>query len=157
MSPQTSPVIDTLEQELAVLVRALEAIGRHRDYPLERAHYLLLIQLADGALSTSELAARLALDHSTVTRQIAAMQKRGLVVKRTNPEDRRSSLIDCTETGIAQAAAMRTVRLERVDALFADWDKADCETLATLLTRFNRTLSHTLASLQHTATVSTET
>jgi len=144
---ETPPVIERLEQEFAFLARALEAINRKRAYPLERAHYMLLLQLRDGARAVGDLAAGLALDDSTVTRQVAAMQRRGLVRKLPNPADRRSALVERTAEGAAQAEAMRAARLERLDALFADWPEGDRAALATLLGRFNGSLSKTLSAL----------
>lgn len=70
-----------LEYELTTLVRALEALNRRRNYPLERSHYLLLLQLSAGPLSIGEIAERLLLDNSTVTRQINAMLKKELLKK----------------------------------------------------------------------------
>ncbi|ALK10739.1 MarR family protein [Blastochloris viridis] len=140
-------VTERLEHAFAFLVRALEAINRKRVYPLERAHYLLLLQLREGPASVSSLAASLALDDSTVTRQIAAMQRLGLVRKLVNPTDGRSALIEPTPRGAAGAEAMQAARLERIEALFAAWPDADRAQLATLLGRLNRQLAATLAAL----------
>jgi DNA-binding MarR family transcriptional regulator len=144
---QAAEVTERLEQAFAFLARALEAIGRKRAYPLERAHYLLLLRLRQGPASVSALAASLALDDSTVTRQVAAMLRLGLVRKLVNPDDGRSALIEPTADGAARAEAMRAVRLERIEALFADWRESDRALLAELLGRVNSQLARTLALL----------
>jgi DNA-binding MarR family transcriptional regulator len=145
MMEQPGEVTEQLEQAFAFLARALEAINRKRAYPLERAHYLLLLRLRQGPASVSALAASLALDDSTVTRQVAAMQRLGLVRKLVNPDDGRSALIEPTQEGAARAEAMRTERLQRIEALFDGWPEADRAQLALLLGRVNRQLARTLA------------
>lgn len=146
MSMTAPSTTERLEHEFAVLARVLEATQRKRRYPLERAHYLLLLQLRDGARTVSDLAAQLALDDSTVTRQVAAMERRGLVRKLANPADRRSALVESTETGARQVATMRAVRLQRIAALFAKWTEADRMVLADMLGRVNADLTASLAT-----------
>jgi len=131
-----------LERELAFLIRLLESAQRRQSYPLERAHYLLLILLeAGGPQPVARLAARLALDDSTVTRQLAAMEQAGLLEKQPNPADRRSVLIRATARGIQAAEAMRAMRRERLALLFRSWDARERRTFGTLLTKFNASLS----------------
>src|SRR5699024_12811306 len=74
--------VQALEHEFAFLVRRLEAVRLKFDFGLERAHYLLLLLLEErNEQSIGCLAERVNLDASTVTRQIAAMQRCGLVEK----------------------------------------------------------------------------
>ncbi|MDJ0931109.1 MarR family transcriptional regulator [Breoghania sp.] len=131
-----SPAILRLEPDLALLVRMLDGIYRRRDYPMERAHYLLMLRLLDGPRTSGELASELVLDHSTVTRQIAAVEKNGYARRRANPADGRSALFEATEHGIAQCAAMRDVRLERLEHLLAKWSEEDRMRFADLTARF---------------------
>lgn len=135
-----SPAVRRLEPDLAFLVRMLEGIYRRRGYPMERAHYLLMLRLLEGPRTSGQLAGELALDHSTVTRQIAAVEKHGYARRRANPDDGRSALFEATEHGIAQCAAMREVRLERLDGLLADWSEAERAGFADLVDRFNAAL-----------------
>ena len=73
--------IDILERELGQLARVLEAMQRKRNYPLDRAQYVLLRVLeTQWPTSTAALAELLLLDDSTVTRQIAAMEAAGIKV-----------------------------------------------------------------------------
>lgn len=128
----------TLEYELTTLVRVLEALNRCRNYPLERAHYLLLLQLRDGPLSVGELATRLLLDNSTVTRQINGMLKSSLIEKIPNPNDGRSALVISTQTGRELAEAMHQLRLNRLQVTLKDWPSEDKQTLASLTYRLTQ-------------------
>ncbi len=139
--------IGRLEQELAFLTRALEAINRRRVYPLDRAHYLLLLRLREGPRSISELAAGLALDDSTVTRQVGAMQRLGLARKVRNPADGRSFLVEPTDEGIRRAEAMQAQRLQRIEALFEGWSGRDRDRLAQMLGKLNGSLAETLKTI----------
>ena len=126
----------TLEYEITSLVRVLEALNQRRNYPLERAHYLLLLQLRDGPLSIGELAATLLLDNSTVTRQVNAMLKRNLIEKLPNPNDGRSALVSVTKKGRDQVETMNDLRLKRLQTTLADWSDGDKQGLADLCNRF---------------------
>jgi DNA-binding MarR family transcriptional regulator len=135
----TDPV-DVLETEMALLQRALERLARrsdiHRD--LDRASYLLARTLeATGPLSVTELAARLGLDATTVTRQVAAMERRALLQRRSDPSDGRVSLIELSSKGRRTMHAVRRTRQTRVRDLFADWPTQDQREFGQLLGRFN--------------------
>jgi DNA-binding MarR family transcriptional regulator len=130
-----------LERELTLLARWLEANSRARPAPLARAHYLLLLRLAEGAAPVGMLAAGLGLDGTTVTRQVAAMESHGLVRKLANPADGRSALVERTAKGAAIADAMQRERRERVAGRFARWSEADRAELAGWLARVNALLA----------------
>jgi len=136
--------IARLEYQLANLVRTLEAINRHRKYPLERAHYLLLLHLREGPLSVGELATRLTLDNSTVTRQLNAMEKKGLITKQANPADGRSALVVTTATGQELAESMHHLRVQRIEVLLSDWDDKDIDSLTRLIDRLTEALGSSL-------------
>src|SRR5215470_10818834 len=101
------PVIQSIETEIALLLRRAEATRRaaagveHR--ALDRAAYVILRQLDEGGdLNVGSIAARLGLDGSTVTRQVAAMERDGLVERRRDPSDGRGTLIVVTTHGRAR-------------------------------------------------------
>lgn len=137
--------VPELEQGLAFLVRWLEAIQRLRSYPLKRAHYLLLLILErDGPQPAGCIAGELGLDASTVARQIAVMADQHLVTKHADPADARISIVQATEHGLGQMAAMRRARRQRVGRLFADWPETDRRRLAALMDRLNGSLAATV-------------
>jgi DNA-binding MarR family transcriptional regulator len=87
-----------VEYELMFLNRALEALQRKRSYPLERAEFLILRTLSEGGAATvGGLAKALLLDDSTMTRQVAALEGKGLVKRTPNPADRRAGMLAATE------------------------------------------------------------
>ncbi len=133
---------EALETEMAFLVRWLEALRRRRDYPLERAPYLVLRLLErDGAQAVGVLADRLGLDGSTVTRQVTTMETAKLVVKRSHPSDARQTLIEITPAGAQLAQEMRALRSRRLGQLFADWSEQDRREFARLVAHLNRSIA----------------
>ncbi|WP_370676922.1 MarR family winged helix-turn-helix transcriptional regulator [Pleomorphomonas sp. PLEO] len=140
MADLPEEAISRLEPELAFLVRRLEMNYRKRGYPMERAHYLLLGRLEEGEKSTGEIAEALGLDHSTVVRQVAAVEELGFADRRPNPRDRRSVLVGLTPSGAASVADMRAARQGRLGRILADWNETEREAFAGLLKRFNAAL-----------------
>lgn len=136
--PGTCPSVESLEYELAFLVRRLEAVRRRFNYGLERAHYLLLILLERrDRQSVGALAEQVNLDASTVTRQVAAMKQAGLVDKLDNPDDRRGGFVAITQAGRDAAARVRARRLERIESGFRDWSEEERAEFARLTARYN--------------------
>lgn len=124
-TPGISPATRLVERDLALLIRALEALYRRRKYPLERSQYLILLMLRDGPRRVGELAELLGLDQSTATRQVASLERAGLAVRTADPADGRSMLIVVTETGRARCTEMQEARLARLNGLLADWPEEE--------------------------------
>lgn len=140
-SDSSAGTVNALEQELAYLVRWLEAVQRRRRYKLERAHYLLLnLLIEDGSQSVGRIAERLRLDASTVTRQVAVMTDLGLVCKQPRPEDRRGGMVCVTDWGRTQAGDVQLERVKRVEQLVQDWPEAKREQLVDSLSGLNESL-----------------
>ncbi|MFF0154323.1 MarR family winged helix-turn-helix transcriptional regulator [Micromonospora sp. NPDC005203] len=134
-----------IETEVALLMRFGEATRRatgtaeHR--VLDRAAYVILRHLADaGPQNVSALAARLNLDGSTVTRQVSALQRDGLITRTPDPSDGRGTVISPTPAGLQRMAAVQAARTRLYGDMLADWSTADRATLASLLSRLNQAL-----------------
>ncbi|MFJ6196197.1 MarR family winged helix-turn-helix transcriptional regulator [Micromonospora sp. NPDC092111] len=134
-----------IETEVALLMRLGEATRRatgsaeHR--VLDRAAYVILRHLdATGPQNVSTLAARLNLDGSTVTRQVSALQRDGLIARAPDPTDGRGTVISPTPTGLHRMAAVQAARTRLYGDILADWTTDDRDALATLLGRLNQAL-----------------
>ncbi len=132
-----------LEREVALLLRRSRAIsGRlggqlHQD--LDGAAYGLLVLLDDaGPLRASDVVARLGLDKSTVSRQVASLVDLGLVDRVADPDDGRAQVLSTSEEGHRRLSRLRDARRARWEADLADWETSDVATLAVLLGRLNR-------------------
>ncbi len=140
--------IPIIELELLTLVRMLETFGRKSSLyvRVDRAGYLALRTLEQlGAAHTNALAEALHLDASTVTRQVTALVGSGLVARRPNPSDGRSSTLSVTSEG---RRIMREVEHERrrvLREMFSDWGEAERADAARVLTKLNGSLGDMFA------------
>jgi DNA-binding MarR family transcriptional regulator len=140
--------ISIIEIELMTLVRQLDTLGRKGSLyvQVDRAGYLALRTLERlGPVRTNALAAALHLDASTVTRQVTALVADGLVDRRPDPDDGRSSTLVLTAEG---KRIMRTVERDRrvlLHQLFSDWAEDERRDLGRVLTKLNLSLSDRVA------------
>jgi DNA-binding MarR family transcriptional regulator len=129
-----------MEVEVASLVRTLESLRRRTDAykELDPSGYLVLRALEQsGPTTTAELADKLGLDSSTVSRQLSAINKHGYVRRQSDAIDRRVTIVSATASGIR---AMERVRQHRVDLLadlLQNWDWQEISNLAELLAKLN--------------------
>jgi DNA-binding MarR family transcriptional regulator len=143
---RASPGVAAIEHELATLARVLEAAQRKRAYPLERAEFIILRRLVEaGPQNVGALARALLLDGSTMTRQVAVLEEKGLVERRPDPADRRAGLVAARPAGERAMAGMRDLRAARISSYVAGWTEAERRTLGRLLARLNATLTEELS------------
>jgi DNA-binding MarR family transcriptional regulator len=145
MSTADESTLGRIETEVAVLMRLGEATRRvsttaeHR--VLDRAAYVILRHLADGGpQNVSALATRLNLDGSTVTRQVSAMQRDGLISREPDPDDGRGAVVVATPAGLHRMAAVQAARTRLYGDVLADWSDGDRGELARLLHKLNGAL-----------------
>ena len=132
-----------LEREIGLLLRRSRAIsGRlagelHPD--LDGAAYGLLALLEDaGPLRASDLVARLGLDKSTVSRQVANLVDLGLVDRAADPDDGRAQVLTPSPEGSARLARIRDARRARWESDLGRLAGRRRRTLGELLRRLNR-------------------
>jgi DNA-binding MarR family transcriptional regulator len=97
-----------------------------------------------GELRLSELAAKLQLDISTVSRHVKQLEGRGLVERADDPDDRRATLLRATTAGLEVLDAGRRRRRELVGRVLAGWPAEDVAVFADLATRFTQDLARML-------------
>ena len=132
-----------LEREIGLLLRRSRAISarlaRELHPDLDGAAYGLLALLRDaGPLRASALVARLGLDKSTVSRQVATLVDLGLVDRAPDPDDGRAQVLTPSAEGAARLARIRDARRARWEDDMADWPQDDIVALGELLGRLNR-------------------
>ena len=112
------------DSELAARLRV--AVGRlHRrirldsnDVPPLQLSTLVSIQ-QHGPLRLGELAAREAVSAPTMTRVLAALDERALIVRSQDPADARSTLVALSALGVEVLADVRSRRTALLDARLA--------------------------------------
>nr|WP_042197346.1 MarR family transcriptional regulator [Kibdelosporangium sp. MJ126-NF4]CEL22897.1 Transcriptional regulator, MarR family [Kibdelosporangium sp. MJ126-NF4]CTQ90037.1 Transcriptional regulator, MarR family [Kibdelosporangium sp. MJ126-NF4] len=116
-----------LHREVAVLYGST---ARRFDLTLQQAE--LLIQVHGGSVSSGELARRLGCDKSNITGMVDRLDRRGLLRREPDPDDRRITRATLTEDGTALAARIRAEFAAVVDQRCAELSTADTAELARL-------------------------
>ncbi|MBX6352690.1 MAG: MarR family transcriptional regulator [Thermoflavifilum sp.] len=136
--------LGVIERELALLIRRAESTksDETQSDTLERAAYLILTWLDErGPTSIRELADVLAVDISTVSRQVAGLESKGLVHRQTDPADARVSVLSITEVGRERLMGTRAARRALYARVLAEWTAEDQAAFARLLRRFNQAVA----------------
>ncbi|WP_406296423.1 MarR family transcriptional regulator [Embleya sp. NBC_00888] len=108
---------------------------------ITQAEYHLLAHLEERGTSTGkELACRLSLDKTTISRQLTALEEARLIARTTDPTNRRSHLITLTDAGRLRLADARQRSLAVMAERFTSWPKEELGALADHLARFNDVL-----------------
>ncbi|WP_409179483.1 MarR family winged helix-turn-helix transcriptional regulator [Amycolatopsis sp. VS8301801F10] len=123
--------------------RAVEATG----LPLERpaVSVLGILRLEGEPLRVGEIASRMNVVGPHATRQVQALESRGLVRRVADPDDQRARLIELTPEG--EAAADRYVGVIEgwFSAALSDWTAEDRQLLDRLMKRLVEDLTARLS------------
>ena len=105
---------------------------------LPRALFPLLVRIgASGAIGVTVLAGQVGRDHSTISRQVAALEQLGLVKRRANADDSRIHDAAITAKGQATVARITKARRKLLGGLLSGWSAKERHDLA----RLNRKLA----------------
>ncbi len=126
--------------ELATLVRYMTSVTTYKnDSNLDRSAYLLLNHIVShGPTGVKALAEEFGLNVSTVSRQSAALEQKGYLLRVPDPVDGRAFSFQITAVGKKELKHYRQVRRARIDEIFRDWSVEERETFGELLGKFNR-------------------
>jgi DNA-binding MarR family transcriptional regulator len=145
---ETSPPGGAVRTELADvaenIVHLMRSFGRRRAevlaakaHDVEWSAQMVLRCLANaGPLRSSEVAGHVHAAPSTVSRQVAALVKGGLLAREADPEDGRACLLVLTDKADDVLRAQEITRNEHFARMLADWSERDLRRFATLLSRF---------------------
>ncbi|MBB6733196.1 MarR family winged helix-turn-helix transcriptional regulator [Cohnella zeiphila] len=135
--------LELIEQEMTLLARRITAIASDKRFgTLDRSAYLLLNHISFlGPSGVKALAEELRLDISTVSRQTAALEQKGFVIRIPDPRDGRAFTFQLSETGTAALNEDRQARLAQLRALLEEWSEEERSSFGKLLNKFNHTFS----------------
>ncbi|MFJ3898668.1 MULTISPECIES: MarR family winged helix-turn-helix transcriptional regulator [unclassified Streptomyces] len=137
-----SPEVTEIERALT-RITYLSTRARQHDrlmalagVPLDRAAVALLRQIADSdPLRPGELAQRLGVEASHVTRTVQQLQKSGYVTRVPDPDDRRAQRIELTEAGRKAVVSVRDAGARGMQMALSEWSTDELQQLATLFHR----------------------
>lgn len=138
VSPEVAEIERALTRitYLSTRARQHEKLMGLAGVPLDRAAVALLRQIADSEpLRPGELAHRLGVEASHVTRTVQQLEKSGYVTRVPDPDDRRAQRIRLTEQGRDAIARVREVGARGMEAALSGWSADELRRLATLFHR----------------------
>ncbi|WP_375481932.1 MarR family winged helix-turn-helix transcriptional regulator [uncultured Jatrophihabitans sp.] len=100
------------------------------------AHVILRAVQNEGPMRASAIAEAIQSDPSTVSRQVAALVKDGMLERQADPEDGRAALLVLTARAHEVLGAQHRVRLDYFARMLADWSPSELHDFAGLLRRF---------------------
>jgi DNA-binding MarR family transcriptional regulator len=136
-SPSYVAIVHLLGAYAGIAERFGRGLGSIHGLGLNEALLLMHLERAPlNRLSRVDLAKRLSVSPSTVTRMTTPLEKIGMVGREANPRDARLAYVVLTEAG-RRAIIDARASLERMAAdVFRDrWSEAEIATLASLLAR----------------------
>ncbi|MFD5231152.1 MarR family winged helix-turn-helix transcriptional regulator [Streptomyces qaidamensis] len=117
--------------------RARAAAGRMHP-ELSLVSYTLLGHLEEsGGCRATDLAAHYALDKSTVSRQVAGLERAGLIERRPDPADQRVQVLHLTRSGRDILAQVTESRRAAFRERLSGWPEEDLSRFAEYLVRYN--------------------
>ncbi|GEJ98729.1 MarR family transcriptional regulator [Streptomyces sp. 1-11] len=138
MTAAAQTAVETIQREMTIFARRARASAGRMHPELSLVSYTLLGHLEEsGGCRATDLAAHYALDKSTVSRQVGALERAGLIERRTDPEDHRVQVLDLTEAGRAILAQVTRSRRAAFRERLAEWPEEDLVRFARYLERYN--------------------
>lgn len=139
----TSAMMRDLHGSLIEIVSAMnrpqrdDELVREAGISLDRALFRLLVAVERmGPIGVVELAERVGLDYTTVSRQVAKLDGLGLVTRRGSTADRRVREAIITPEGKLMTDKIDAARERMSRAIFDKWDEKDIADLVRLMRRF---------------------
>ncbi|MFJ9691157.1 MarR family winged helix-turn-helix transcriptional regulator [Kitasatospora sp. NPDC101183] len=135
--PGRQSSIDTIQRELTAFARRArhKASQLHPDLSLVTYSVLDLIT-ERGGCRAADVAAHFMLDKSTVSRQVGALEKLGLLARETDPDDQRGQILRATEAGLTLLRDANEQRRQAFTSRFNDWSDEDVARFADYLARY---------------------
>ncbi|ARX87234.1 MarR family transcriptional regulator [Streptomyces alboflavus] len=130
--------IEIIQREMTAFARRARASAARMHPELSLVSFTLLSHLEDrGGCRATDLAAYYTLDKSTISRQVGALEKAGLVERRLDPDDHRVQVLHLTERGTGLLKGVTDSRRVAFRERLAGWSGPDLERFAEYLLRYN--------------------
>ncbi|MFF9625199.1 MarR family winged helix-turn-helix transcriptional regulator [Streptomyces griseosporeus] len=141
-APGASPEVTEIERALSRITYLSTRARQHERLmalaavPLDRAAVALLRQVADAEpLRPGELANRLGVEASHVTRTVQQLQRSGYVTRVPDPDDGRAQRIELTDAGRDAIRRVRDAGVRGMQLALAHWQPEELRQLAGLFHR----------------------
>jgi DNA-binding MarR family transcriptional regulator len=135
--------VEVIERALNTLFRLSrnfrfqEAVHNRSGFAVDRASYGVLARVGEHQpVRLSDLAHLLGVDVSTISRQVATLELRGLLTRSADPDDGRAVLLELTAPGQAYLRKLSAAWHDIVADSLIDWEPREIARFAGMIDRF---------------------
>ena len=138
---EAAPELTQIERGLTTIVRwgnlprVRERFTAVAGMALDRANYAVLFRLEEGPARLSDLAQKVGVDISTLSRQVHHLEEAGLVGRAVVEEDRRAALLSVTDKGRDLVRRVRAAKRAAITEMLEDWTPEERTELGRVLGR----------------------
>jgi DNA-binding MarR family transcriptional regulator len=151
---KTTPIsgrdLELVEEALTRIVRRARQRPAHDQLmaaaglSMERAAFSVARLCEDGPVRLSDLAARLDVNVSTISRHVQQLERDGLLRRGDDPRDRRAAMLHLTPEGRSVLKRAWGAKRAALIRIFDGWEPHERHTFAELLSRFSHELEGAL-------------
>ncbi|MFJ9771381.1 MarR family winged helix-turn-helix transcriptional regulator [Kitasatospora sp. NPDC101157] len=135
--PGRQSSIDTIQRELTAFARRARHKASQLHPDLSLVTYSILDLITErGGCRAADVAAHFMLDKSTVSRQVTALERLGLLRREADPDDQRGQILRATEAGLTLLRDANEQRRMAFTTRFTDWSDEDVARFAAYLARY---------------------
>lgn len=138
--------MDQVREELQIFVRRFGLLNAAccdeccgEQVSMVQSHILFEVRRM-GSPSMQRVAEELGMDVTTFSRQVKALEGKGLVVRRVSPDDRRVSLLGLTDEGRRVLGQIDLYMAARIEQLFSSLSPFERDTVVRSLALLNEAL-----------------
>lgn len=153
---QDTHISEQMKTLHGALIRIVSALNRPRNdekliadagIQLDRALFSILISIERlGPIGVVELAECAGRDYTTVSRQVAKLEKLGLVIRQHNVIDRRIREAVISPTGKAITERIDAAREQMGNAVFKDWSQDELDIFVRLMQKFANAMDNDVST-----------
>ncbi|WP_141500510.1 MarR family winged helix-turn-helix transcriptional regulator [Paenibacillus luteus] len=115
----------------------LQQLFQDYDVTPEQWSLLMCLEEHDG-ITHKDLAQRTDKDPANITRLVDQLERKALVRRVSNPNDRRSQLLHVTEEGKTSAHALAPIEADFVSRMLADISEQEIEVFRSFMAKINK-------------------
>jgi DNA-binding MarR family transcriptional regulator len=108
-----------------------------KEFDITAAQFSVITQIhsTDQPITAAEISERLGSDRPTISGIINRLEKKNIVLKTYNPEDKRSSYLEMQKEATKLVDTIKTISEELTVDIFSIYSKEESKQLATLLAK----------------------
>lgn len=143
LDAETEAAVVDLEQQFAFIFQSIRIRWKEAAQELDpdltpTAYKILTVLVWGGPTTATHLSEVLHLDKSALSRQIVALEQRGLIERRVDEQDARVRTLATSPAAASAIQAQRRSRDNQLRRELGTWPREDILTLVALLRRLNK-------------------